>query len=216
MVKFLIHTYNSRLWYVKKFLIPSLRKQGIKNISVYNDKDGEGQLKSLIKSYECVKDKDAWHLQDDIVISKNFKEFVDKYDSGIVCGFCNSYSRGRPGYVGLESMWYSMPCIRIPGQIFKEFIEWMQSPNTYARYKPYFDENKHDDVFLHNFLRENYPKIRLWNVSPNMVNHIDHLIGGSIINRDRGKELSEIMAKYWDEPDVLNDITEKLKIPIRC
>ena len=61
------------------------------------------------------------------------------------------------------------------------------------------------------YLKEHYPRMRVWNIAPNIVNHIDHLIGGSILNKDRGKTTSEIMSKYWNEPDLLVDIENKLK-----
>lgn len=104
-----------------------------------------------------------------------------------------------------------MPCIRIPDYIFGHFVSWMKEPNTQKKFRHYFNENKHDDVFLEFFLKENYPELIVWNVAPNMVNHIDHLIGGSLINKDRGKEPSELMATYWDEPKLLREIEEKLK-----
>lgn len=213
MAKYLIHTCKDRYWYVRYYLVPSLKKQGITKdeILVYNDKCGDGQLTSLIKSYDLIGDEDAWHLQDDVIISKHFKEVADEHEKGIVCGFCNSFSRGYPGYANIYSMWYSMPCIRIPGAIFKEFIDWLKTAETQRRLKLYVDENKHDDVLLEIFLKENYPKLRVWNIAPNMVNHIDHLMGGSLINRGRSKEPHEIMATYWDEPELLEDITRKLK-----
>lgn len=211
MEQYLIHTCNKRKWYVDEFLIPSMRKQGIENILVYNDEYGEGQIPSLIKSYELIGDEDTWHLQDDIIISKKFKEITERRKEDIVCGFCNGFSVGQSGYVGIYSMWYSMPCIRISGAIFKHFISWLNTREVRKRLDVYFRENKHDDVFLEIFLKEYYPKMLVWNLAPNIVNHIDHLIGGSLINKDRNKDNSYIMSKYWDEPELLDDIEKKLK-----
>ena len=213
MAKYLIHSCKDRYWYVRYYLIPSLKKQGIpkEDIIVYNDDNKEGLLTSFIKSYDYIGDEDAWHLQDDIVLSKDFKKVADAHDTGIVCGFCNSFSRGNPGYVCLWNMWYSMPCIRIPGDILRNFIVWLKEPATQRRLKVYFEDNKHDDVLFEIFLREQYPHIRVGNVSPNMVNHIDHLIGGSLVNKDRNKKLSEVMSTYWGEPEVLIDVEQRLK-----
>ena len=36
-------------------------------------------------------------------------------------------------------------------------------------------------------------------LAPNIINHVDHLIGGSLINEKRGKEPEEIMSLYWNE-----------------
>ena len=209
--QFLIHTCPKRLWYVEKYLIPSLNEQGIDNILVYNDKDKDGQLNAFLKSYLLIGDKDTWHLQDDIIISKNFRKTAEEHDDGIVCGFCNSYSTGNPGRANMWNMWYSMPCIRIPGDIFKHFMSWMRSRDVQNKFRHYFFDNKHDDVFLQIFLQENYPRLIAYNVAPNMVNHIDHLLGGSLINKDRGQSTEYIMSKYWDEPELLKDIEDKLK-----
>lgn len=210
---YLIHTCSKRKWYVDEFLIPSMKEQGITDdeIIVYNDANGEGQLRSFINSYEYVKDKDAWHLQDDIIISKNFRKMAEEHNKGIVCGFCNGFSTGYPGYANIFVMWYSMPCIRIPADIMKGFISWLQDPKTQRTFRHYFDENKHDDVFLENYLKETYPTMRVWNLAPNMVNHIDHLIGGSLINQGRNKPNEFLMSKYWEEPELLDDIEKRLK-----
>ena len=53
--------------------------------------------------------------------------------------------------------------------------------------------------------------MRVWNLAPNMVNHIDHLIGGSLINQGRNKPNEFLMSKYWEEPELLDDIEKRLK-----
>ena len=213
MEKYLIHTCNKRLWYVNRYLIPSMCEQGIKkkNIVVYNDEIGEGQLISLIKSYDKTNGEDFWHLQDDIIISSKFKEETEKHNEGIVCGFCNKFSVSRPGRVNIFDMWYSMPCIRIPGNIFKEFVGWLNDPSTRHTFMCYFEENKHDDVLLESFLKTNYPKLQPYNLAPNIVNHIDHLLGGSIINKMRNKPLEFIMSTFWEEPELLVNIEKELQ-----
>jgi hypothetical protein len=188
-----------------------MMEQGIENILVYCDEDGEGQIVSLMNSFKLVGYDDTWHLQDDIIISSRFKELTEEYNKGIVCGFCNSFSNGTPGYLTLPHMWYSMPCIRIPGDIFAHFINWMHQADTQRRFQAFFAEKKHDDMFLQYFLKENYPNIRIRNLKPNVVNHIDHLIGGSIINGGRTKSPEYLMATYWDEPELLADIKKKLE-----
>lgn len=210
--RYLIHTCNKRLWYVEKYLLPSMLEQGIKRetIEIYNDVHGEGQIPSLIKSLNYTHG-DTWHLQDDIIISQDFRRMTEAYNDGIVCGFCNSFSKGRPGYVEMSAMWYSMPCIRIPEKIFTEFIAWLNNAETRKKYVYYFADNKHDDVFLEIFLNENYRTTKVHNLAPNIVNHIDHLIGGSLINQDRVKEPFELMATYWEEPQLLIDIEKRLR-----
>lgn len=212
MTQYMIHTYPSRLWYVEQYLIPSMKKQGIKKsqIIVYNDSMREGQLTSFIQSCGYTNYIDTWHLQDDIIISSKFKEQTDKYDEGIVCGFCNGYSQGQPGVANIYNMWYSMPCIRIPGHILYGFINWIYSPATRKKYMAYFKDNKHDDLFLQYYLQENYAKIIVYNIAPNLVNHIDHLLGGSIINKERSQSTEYIMSKYWEEPELLVELEKTL------
>lgn len=207
----MIHTCPQRAWYVDEYLIPSLVEQGIKNIIVYNDVNGEGQLTSLMKSYEYTNDKDTWHLQDDVIISSRFKELTEIHNDGVVCGFCNGFSSAQPGKTNVFSMWYSMPCIRIPGHIFRNFVFWLDTLDTKRRYGNFIETGKHDDVLFQYFMQENYNREPILNLAPNIVNHIDHLIGGSILNKARDKELSFVMAKYWDEPDLVIDIEQRLK-----
>ena len=212
--QYLIHTCKSRLWYVKQYLVPSMREQGIKNILIYTD-TGDGQLQAFIKSFEKTKGLDTWHLQDDVIISSRFKELTEKHE-GLVCGFCNSYSKAQPGKSNVFDMWYSMPCIRIPGILFEHFVEWIQEDATQSKYHHYIVENKHDDVLFQQFLLDNYPRLVVLNLAPNLVNHIDHLLGGSLINQNRNRSTEYIMSRYWDEPRLLVDIENSLKQNTKC
>lgn len=209
---FLIHTCPKRIWYVRTFLIPSMLEQGISDddILVYNDENRDGQLTSFLKSYDYIKDEDTWHLQDDIIISKNFRKIAEERTEEIVCGFCNSYSKQQPGRTNAYNMWYSMPCIRISDRVFSGFYEWMYKQETRKKFRHYFMENKHDDVFLQFYVRENCPQMVIYNVAPNMVNHIDHLIGGSLINQMRDKSTQEIMSSYWEEPELLEELEKNI------
>lgn len=211
MAMILIHACPKRMWYVEQYLVPSLKEQGIKDIKVYNDVNQEGLLTAFTRSAEFIDYQDAWHLQDDVIISDGFKVMTDCYPDGIVCGFANGYSDGKqPGIANLYNMWYSMPCIRIPGKILFEFVNWLHSPSTCKKYMAYLKENKNDDLLFINFLQETYPKMKVWNVAPNLVNHIDHLLGGSIVNKQRSQGLDYIMSRYWDEPMLLEDIERRL------
>lgn len=213
-MNYLIHTCTKRLWYVERYLVPSMKEQGITDneIKLYVDTDGDGLLTSYLKSYKYTEDKDTWHLQDDIIISSHFKEQAEKQRTQtVICGFCNGFSTGKPGRVNLYNMWYSMPCIKIPGILFKEFIQWMNKPEVRKRLVTYFEGNKYIDVFFETFLKETYPKLLVWNIAPNMVNHIDHLLGGSLANKTRSKGTDYIMATYWDEPELLTNIENLLR-----
>lgn len=213
-IHYLIHTYPSRLWYVEQFLIPSMIEQGIakENIKVWNDSMKLGNLEATMRSFrEMPMDgQGTWHLQDDIVISNNFKQLTEKYNDGLVCGFCSRYSRGKPsGVTNVRNMWYSFPCIRIPNNLAKECSKWWYNEaQTAPKYKPWVDSKKHDDEAFKEFLRLNHPNIRNYNLDPNIVEHVDYLLGGSLVNPQR-KEFATSL--HWKEPKVVEQLQHKLK-----
>lgn len=213
MALYLIHACNQRLWYVRDFLLPSMINQGIEpdKILVYRDKNNIGNLRAWVDSCNrltTVKADGVWHLQDDIVISKDFKEKTEQYDNGLVCGFTCSYN--VPTVAGKfklseEKMWFSFPCIRIPMDIIKEFTEWA---NKCLWQSEYFRENimrnNADDLVFREWLYDGYPDIEELNLAPNLVNHIDYLIDGSVVNKGRNRDTTSI---FWED----NGIIEELK-----
>jgi len=211
MSKYLIHACKNRRWYVEQYILPSMLEQGLKmdDIAVYVDDNNEGCLTSYIKSFKKLTGKGTWHLQDDIVISKRFRELTQKYDYGIVCGFCNCYDKSVTwGYMEPERMWYSMSCIRIPDDMAIDFAEWLDTEEVKKKYEPYIKANKHVDVLFREYVIENY-KTPVLNLSPNLVNHVDYLIGGSVINATRQKKPKEIMSIYWEDSDEVIDRLER-------
>ena len=190
----MIHTYPGRLWYVTDFLIPSMRKQGIKNIEVWNDWQYAGNLLSFVASMmECgERDGGIWHLQDDIVISHDFALKTQEYDSGMVAGYCHSVFGpliSVSGKTKAPFLWNSFPCLRIPNEIAKEFAKWyLKDARKRKNYREWVQSDKHDDGFFHDFIDEAYPDMEVINLKPNIVDHIDYLLGGSTINADRTHE----------------------------
>jgi len=61
-----------------------------------------------------------------------------------------------------------------------------------------------------------YPRMIVLNLAPNLVNHIDHLLGGSLINKDRGRGPEYIMSRYWEEPELIEDIKNILIQNTKC
>ena len=114
------------------------------------------------------------------------------------------------GRVKAEKMWYSMPCIRIPNDIMAEFIVWIWSDETREKYRYCFISKKHSDVLFLEFLKEKHPDIIVLNLAPNLVNHVDHLIGGSIINIGRAHTVREVMSVYWEDDDLIKQLEESL------
>lgn len=212
--KYMIHTYPSRLWYVEEFLVPSMIAQGIEEekIIIWNDTEGLGNLRATMKSFSEIPmdDQGTWHLQDDVIISKNFKKLTELHNDGIVCGFCSHYSTGRPeGRVNIRNMWYSFPCIRIPNNMARECSKWFyHSAINDPKYKNWVESKKHDDEFFKAYLREKHPTIQIHNLNPNVVNHVDYMLGGSLVNQSREKRATSL---YWTEDGLLNDLSKKIK-----
>ena len=213
MAEYLIHACEERMWYVENHLIPSMLKQGIdkSNIDVYVDTEKLGNLESYAQSLYLMENGNGrWHLQDDIVISKQFKRWTEEYDDGIVCGFCNAYSEQFPmGVVEPRNMWYSFQCMRIPDVIAKEFVTWFYRECEYNKKYAEWVKTRHDDYIFHLYLEQFYRDERVLNLAPNIVDHIDYLLGGSIINKKRGD--MDVRSIHWDEEDVIKELERDLQ-----
>lgn len=213
MAKYLIHSCDSRLHYVEDMLIPSMIEQGIdrSDISVYNDSEHRGNLEAFIHSLTTLDDSDGtWHLQDDIVVSKQFKRWTEEYDKGIVCGFCNVYSeRYSLGVVKPKDMWYSFQCMRIPNDLAKEYSTWFYRYQKENKEFAEWVKLKLDDYVFHRYMEQHHPNVDVLNLAPNIVDHIDYLLGGSVINAHRGD--MNVRSIYWDEDDVVIKLYNQLK-----
>lgn len=213
MAKYLIHACNKRMWYVENFLIPSLHEQGIEEVEVYLDKNGDGCLKSFVESAkERPREGGTWHLQDDVVICRNFKELTEKYDDGLVCAFTCEYDNNpKPGLTTVKNnTWWSFPCIRIPNDIIHNFHEWI---DIYVwrdpQYGRYVKSKKYDDFIFKVFIESYYPNEPVLNLAPNLVDHVDYLLGGSVINRQR--TMSNVRSMYWDDEELVDDLAKRIE-----
>lgn len=201
---YMIHTCPERLWYVRDYLIPSMQSQGISNIEIWNDIERKGNLQSFVDSMkECGRRAGGtWHLQDDVVISSDFAKVTKMNCHGIVCGYCNDKfgpNIALFGNVPVQFMWNSFPCIRIPNETAKAFYEWftndaMNDKTNRGRIL----QRKFDDSFFQIFVIEHYEGL-VTNLKPNIVDHVDFLIGGSVINKARNHQSR---AAYFDGPEV--------------
>ena len=216
MAYYLIHACNQRMWYVKRYLLPSLVAQGIdhKNILVYQDKNQIGNLRAWVDSCNRLVEHahrlgadGIWHLQDDVVICKDFKERTEQFDSGIVCGFTCHYDKEPVAgkfTIAEQKMWYSFPCIRLPMDILEHFVCWANVNLWQSKYfKPCVTRNNADDLVFREWLYDNYPDVRELNLAPNLVNHIDDLINGSVVNTSRTSNTRSI---FWEDDDVVENL----------
>lgn len=219
MAKYMIHSCNARKWYVDKYLVPSMLAQGIRqsDILVWNDKNEIGNLESCMQSFLHAKcyygcsDDGIWHLQDDVIICKDFKERTEQYNEGIVCGFCfyGDEYKHLIGEVVPKQMWYSFPCIRIPNNIAYECGRWFYKDviNNF-QYQQWVRAKKYDDAVFKIYLID-YIGGTVLNLKPNLVDHIDYLIGYSVINRIRGN--IETRSIYFEDSYLVDELQEKLK-----
>lgn len=214
-MKYLIHCYTNRKWYVYKYLIPSMIKQGIEkdDIFVWCDYTKDGNLQSWLRSCRWLVDnfdltKGTWHLQDDVIISNDFYERTLSVDNiNIQCGFVsekyNKTKKDKVGTVSINNSWNSFPCVYIPNKYIKEMIEWIKQYEDTEKYK----SNRHDDYFFTKFIRTNYPYINSINLKPNIVDHVDYLIGGSI-NKPRKKNVT---GYYFEDKYLIEKLKEEIK-----
>ncbi|MBQ2558779.1 MAG: hypothetical protein II553_07185 [Lachnospiraceae bacterium] len=213
----LIHACLQRNDYVYRHLIPSMLAQGIREdeIHVWMDFGREGALHSTLNSFKAVGllPGGTWHIGDDVVISRDFAEQLRAHDDGIVCGFANAdFDAGMPpGIQPPSKSWYSFQCIRIPNAIAAEFVQWfwLTATKIPGQYQDLIKANKYDDWFWREFLQKNHEHdLTVLNLAPNVVDHIDYLIGGSVITNTRPK--LQYRSAYWEDESIVEELKEKL------
>lgn len=215
----IIHTCNRREWFVYEYIIPQLLQRGItkEEIKVWHDYNRRGNLRSWLLCMEWTRDNldrrdSAWHLQDDVVISKRFKQVINMEFDGVVCGFCNQSSNrianNAIGEADSRMMWFSFPCIRIPNEYSGQFVDWIYGSGILKDKQWFrrFQSGKNDDMFFYQFVQDK--KKRVFNMKPHLVEHVDWLIGGSVINKERGRDCR---ALYWEEPELIEQLEDWIK-----
>lgn len=219
-MKYLIHSSNKRINYVRNYLIPSMLKQGIREseIILFNDEIGLGNLTSFLSSCNYIKNnypnEGIWHLQDDIIISSEFRkksiEYTKNYD--IVCTYvCENFNKELLDKVErqpIENIWLSFPCIYIKANITTAFLKWIENEILKKqRFLKYYNTNKMDDFIFCNFLQETRPVYYIYNSNDGIVEHIDYLLGGTSIKNKKHKNIKNLnyyfkendLLKYWED-----------------
>ena len=202
MDKYMIHTCLARQWYVEEHLIPSMIAQGIprENIIIFLDSVGRGNLLAFLDSLDWISKNEPqhsgiWHLQDDVIISSDFKDVTESH-TGLVQGFCSDLDDN-------DDYWFSFQCIRIPNFIAIDFKQW--ALDNKERYKDLFKANKYDDSLFRYYLIEKV--IVTTKLYPNIVEHVDYLLGGSVVNIDRK---TAIRSKYFRDEHLVKALARKL------
>lgn len=215
-MKILIHAVPERMWYVNEFLIPALQAQGAEEIEIWNDTEHRGNLDACLDAFASREgDGGTWHLQDDVLPRRDFVTRCRDLDDGIVFGFCCRNFGDRLdafGQVYAPDAWNSFQCVRIPDAYARECADWVRSMR-WQKESPapelpiLWQLGKGDDTFFHEFLQCCYPSEIIENVKPNLVEHIDWIIGGSTIQwRDYIAR-----AEYWDDEDLIAALRERIK-----
>lgn len=209
----MIHAVPSRMWYVREYLVPMLEEQHADDVVVYCDSEKDGNLKAWLKSVLlCGDEGNTWHLQDDVIISHDFVNVAQQYEKkqGIVCGFKSVYDGDNPsGRVSTQQMWFSFPCIRIPNKIVKECSVWC---STYMIgnpvYREYWQGGVNDDYMFRRYVLDYYKDEPVYNLAPNIVDHIDYLIGGTVNSNSR---IRVIRSKLWEDEYLVEELSKKLR-----
>lgn len=219
MTRYMIHGCGKRINYINKYLMESMYEQGLKvnDILLITDVSNKGNLQSCIESYNwiannCDESDYIWHLQDDVILSSDFvlrTRDLDNSDYPVMCGFSSCYDcyeEDNKEYTNPKCMWYSFPCMRIQNWVIKKFLEWYKK--SQEKLSVYIKENKYDDTIFKQFLEEEYPDMKIKLIIPNLVDHVDYLIGGSTVNPAR---VIKVRSRYWDENNLVDELERKLR-----
>ena len=219
MIKYMIHTCPKRMWYVNDFLVPSMKKQGIKEeeIYIYNDDLEDGNFLSSVKSFKLslsFKTEYIWHLQDDVLLCSNFKDRADHMiaymeEDGIMvaAGFCGIHdSKNKINGVTVKDLWYSFPCICIKRSILVNYYDWvMKVKDTSKLVQEAIRTMKIDDGVFAMYLKNVWQFAKCYNIMPNLVEHIDWLIGYSSVGNYRANICRSVCFEEQELVDELRD-----------
>lgn len=216
-MKILIHAVPERMWYVDEFLIPALRAQGAEAVEIWNDAEHRGNLAACMDAFASREgDGGTWHLQDDVLPCRDFVKRCRDLDNGVVFGFCCRNFGDRldaSGTVYVADAWNSFQCVRIPDAYARECSAWVRSMR-WAKESPspelpiLWQLGKGDDTFFHEYLACYHPYDAVENVKPNLVEHVDWLLGGSTLQHWRDYLAR---AEFWDDQDLVEALRERTR-----
>lgn len=216
-MKILIHACPQRIWYVNDFLMPMLQEQGAENIEVYNDTEKKGNLRACMDSFAArIGDGGTWHIQDDVLPSRDFVKKCIEHDEGLVYGFaCRNFGDRLDAYgtVYAVDAWNSFQCVRIPDAYARECAAWVfgkkwQTESPSPELPIMWKLGNGDDTFFHEFMACKHPYDIAENLKPNIVEHVDWVIGGSSIQKWRDYIAK---AEFFEDQDLVSELKERVK-----
>jgi hypothetical protein len=204
----LIHASEKRSKY-HDYLLSKLPTAG-----AYIDSMNDGNIKSYIDSYLNLinrmkviagkRNSNTWHFEDDVLPDRRIYEWMEDLEDkeGIICGFGTTEKFGE---VKPEDMWYSFPCIRIPNYYLYGFVWWVLHSGGDEDVVNRLKLGKGIDFLFRKYVIQN--PIPIYHHNPCMVEHIDDLIGGSLINtRDK-----PIKAIRFEDKEALEELKRWLE-----
>lgn len=202
----LIHAVPKRMWYVNEFLVPSLKAQGIEP-RIYVDTEKRGNLNACLDSFWNTHG-DCWHLQDDVLIARDFAERAAKV-TGAANGFCHIRSGDKPECVGkvyAPDFWNGFPCVRVPDSYHQEYVDWVVNAHHDSWSDILIRQGRGDDFLFKSFLQDRHGEEMVTNIS--LVEHIDWLIGGAVVGAWRGYICR---SDLWDDEELVQELKRKIK-----
>ena len=214
-MKILIHACPERMWYVENFLVPGLEAQGAEDIEVWNDTEKRGNLMACMESFKARHGNGStWHIQDDVLPCRDFVKRCQDYD-GVVYGFtCGRFGDDiwQTGKVYAPDVWHSFQCVLIPDEYARECAEWFFSgewaESTLPELPILKGANKGDDTFFREFLQIRHGREMFTNINPNLVEHVDWLVGGSVLSQWRG---FIPRSSLWNDEELVLELKREIK-----
>lgn len=212
-VRVLIHAYPKRMWYVEGFLVPELQRQGADSIEIWNDAEGLGNLRACMASFASRQgDGGTWHIQDDVLLCRDFVERCRQHNDGVVYGFCCEQFQDDPQQVGrlsVEDSWHSFQCVRIPDPYARDCAAWLEGAGRgHSFYHLWIDSGKMDDNVFREYMLTEHSRETVENLRPCLVEHVDYIIGGSILSPWRGYWAR---AHWWDDEGLVRELQEAVR-----
>ena len=119
----------------------------------------------------------------------------------------NEYCHNVPN-TDLLNLGWSFPCIKIPNKVARLCAEMYNIVNNDRTIEMWKEQHKGDDAIFRLYLERYNPKIPHINLVPNIVDHIDYLLGGSMVNKQRQKPV--VRALYFDDLDLVDELEREL------
>ena len=211
-MKVMIHAVPARTWYVAGFLIPQLRAQGVEDVTVWNDTEGLGNLGACLASFRSLQgDGGTWHIQDDVLLCRDFAKRAAENDEGVVNGFCclgNGDDPEQCGRISPRQLWHGFPCIRLPDEYAMEFAAWVETGKHTFLADKRIRQGNGDDYLFHEYFRNHHRKDKARNIAPNLVEHVDWLLGGSVANARR---VTQLRSALWPDQELVEQLAAEIQ-----